>query len=244
MDRIFQDFIEELETSKDEVAMSAALSRAVADCDLPRFAYVRFAADATDQGEVLPITNYPWEWRERYLAQRYDRIDPVLHTTFEKIIPFYWDGLGASAPLSKKQRKLFDEASDFGIRSGFTIPVHEGKPLAASLTFIAEGNIERFQKIIDSHWYRIHLISIYFHAYMRELHLRTISTAQRPYLTSRETQVLQWMARGKTTYEVGKIYGITGRTAVFHLENAKRKLGVVSVRQAVVEALMYGIITK
>ncbi|WP_407181427.1 helix-turn-helix transcriptional regulator [Bradyrhizobium sp. STM 3562] len=46
--------------------------------------------------------------------------------------------------------------------------------------------------------------------------------------------MLEWSSRGKSAWEIGCILGISRRTAAFHLDNARAKLGVRTVRQAVV----------
>jgi DNA-binding CsgD family transcriptional regulator len=64
--------------------------------------------------------------------------------------------------------------------------------------------------------------------------------AQTQTLTARERECLQWVARGKTDFEIGIILGISARTARFHIENSKRKLGVASRVQAVTLAMRSG----
>ena len=56
-------------------------------------------------------------------------------------------------------------------------------------------------------------------------------------LSPREVECLSWAAAGKTDNEIGKILKISPRTARFHIENAKKKLGVSTRIQAVAEAL-------
>jgi DNA-binding CsgD family transcriptional regulator len=45
-------------------------------------------------------------------------------------------------------------------------------------------------------------------------------------LTSREKEVLQWVAQGKTNGEIGIILGISGLTVKKHIEHLFTKLGV------------------
>jgi DNA-binding CsgD family transcriptional regulator len=52
-------------------------------------------------------------------------------------------------------------------------------------------------------------------------------------LTSREREMLHWMAQGKGCWETGLIVGISERTVKFHLQNIYRKLNVVNRAQAV-----------
>jgi DNA-binding response OmpR family regulator len=55
-------------------------------------------------------------------------------------------------------------------------------------------------------------------------------------LREREVQTLTWAARGKTFWEIGEILGLSKRTVEFHLENARRKLGVATRTQALIKA--------
>jgi DNA-binding response OmpR family regulator len=55
-------------------------------------------------------------------------------------------------------------------------------------------------------------------------------------LGERERETLTWAARGKTFAEIGQILGVSRRTVEFHLENARRKLGVPTRTQALIKA--------
>jgi DNA-binding response OmpR family regulator len=55
-------------------------------------------------------------------------------------------------------------------------------------------------------------------------------------LRDREVEALTWAARGKTFWEIGQILGLSKRTVEFHLENARRKLGVATRTQALIKA--------
>ena len=55
-------------------------------------------------------------------------------------------------------------------------------------------------------------------------------------LRERELETLTWAARGKTFGEIGTILGLSKRTVEFHLENARRKLGVATRTQALIKA--------
>lgn len=61
-------------------------------------------------------------------------------------------------------------------------------------------------------------------------------------LTPRESEVLAWIAQGKSALEIGAILCITKRTVDEHTQNAARKLGAVNRTQAVVLALLQGFI--
>jgi len=65
---------------------------------------------------------------------------------------------------------------------------------------------------------------------------RTEVWPKRVGLREREVETLTWAARGKTFAEIGTILGLSKRTVEFHLENARRKLGVATRTQALVKA--------
>jgi LuxR family quorum sensing-dependent transcriptional regulator len=56
-------------------------------------------------------------------------------------------------------------------------------------------------------------------------------------LTSRETEVLAWVARGKSAWEIGEILHITKRTVDEHVRTVVRKVGAANRTHAVALAL-------
>ena len=56
-------------------------------------------------------------------------------------------------------------------------------------------------------------------------------------LTRRESQVLLWIAQGKTNREIGQILSLSPRTVNKHLEQVFRKLGVENRTAAAAMAL-------
>lgn len=64
----------------------------------------------------------------------------------------------------------------------------------------------------------------------------------RPPLSGRERQCLEWVSRGKTSWETATILGLSERTVNFHLRNACSKLNVYGRQAAVVQALRLGLL--
>ena len=61
-------------------------------------------------------------------------------------------------------------------------------------------------------------------------------------LTAREVEVLTWVARGKSAWEIGEILHIAKRTVDEHVQTAVRKLGAVNRTHAVAIAVRDSII--
>jgi LuxR family transcriptional regulator, quorum-sensing system regulator BjaR1 len=60
--------------------------------------------------------------------------------------------------------------------------------------------------------------------------------------TSRECEVLTWVANGKAAWEIGEILDIAKRTVDEHVQTAVRKLGAANRPHAVAIALRDGLI--
>jgi DNA-binding CsgD family transcriptional regulator len=82
----------------------------------------------------------------------------------------------------------------------------------------------------------LHLFAELAFAHAIALETKAFDRAQ-SVLSPRETECLRLSARGKTDIEIGRTLGISPRTARFHIENVKKKLGVATRVQAVAEAL-------
>jgi LuxR family quorum sensing-dependent transcriptional regulator len=61
-------------------------------------------------------------------------------------------------------------------------------------------------------------------------------------LTAREREVLEWVAKGKSAWEIGEILNITKRTVDEHVQTSVRKLGAVNRAHAVALAVRNQII--
>jgi LuxR family transcriptional regulator of spore coat protein len=61
-------------------------------------------------------------------------------------------------------------------------------------------------------------------------------------VTPRETEIIRWMAAGKTAAEIGTILGISHITVNTHISNAKARFGVFKDTALVAAALRNGII--
>lgn len=205
------------------------MANAAAAMDLSCFAYLAMPARPTN--EPLVISTYPADWVAHYLQSRYERLDPVITEALQNPEPFRW-GLGLAArQLSSAQRELFHEASHFGIRFGFTVPIHDGRGPVAAVTFATDEKRPQFENCINSHARVLQLMALYFHAHAR----RKLSGDRRigeAILSPRELECLEWAAEGKSAWEIGRILGISRYTVASYLENAKEKLGVRTIVQA------------
>jgi DNA-binding NarL/FixJ family response regulator len=61
-------------------------------------------------------------------------------------------------------------------------------------------------------------------------------------LNDRETEILTWAARGKTSAQIAEMLGLAKRTIDFHLDNARNKPDAATRTEAVVKAVFWRLI--
>jgi LuxR family transcriptional regulator, activator of conjugal transfer of Ti plasmids len=230
MHQLFRRFIDGLAESTTAEDLRCVLATAGAALDLSCFAYLSLPA----RRHQLPtlISNYPRTWTDHYLRQHYERLDPVIIEALATPDPFEWGHDLTFRHLVESQRSLLDEAAQFGIRCGFTVPIHDGRGPIAAVTFAADERHPAFERCIAEHRRVLQLMAMHFHAHARR-RLSADRVVDGVSLSPREFECLQWAVGGKSAWEIGQILSISRRTASFHLENAKAKLGVHSICQAV-----------
>ncbi|OKO76957.1 transcriptional regulator [Bradyrhizobium sp. NAS80.1] len=230
MHRVFQNFIDLLSTAESLQDFSKAMADTATALDLSCFAYL--ALHRAKSGKPRLISTYPSRWTAHYLRRDYQIIDPVIGEALQTPEPFRWGVDFRSGFTSMAQQQVFDEAAQFGIRFGFTVPIHDGHGPVAALTFAADERRPPFEKCINSHGRVLQLMAMYFHAHVR----RKFAIEHDVYgirLSPREFECLEWASQGKSAWEIGCILGISRNTVAYYLENAKEKLGVRTVVQAV-----------
>ncbi|MEQ1863955.1 MAG: LuxR family transcriptional regulator [Micropepsaceae bacterium] len=229
MHLVFRNFVEGVRETRDLDGLRTIVADAIAAFDLSRFAY--FAPLCRDR-EALFFSTYPTSWTDHYFQQGYEAIDPVFTLAQERMEPLRWGKDVAGLNVSGKQAQLFEEAAAFGIRNGLTIPLCDSGGSFAALTFAADSADRAFQHSVGRNLATLQLMSIVLSSAIRRkfVSARIIDGVK---LTLREIECLRWAALGKSAWEISRILGIARRTVSFHLENAKAKLGVRSVCQAV-----------
>jgi LuxR family quorum sensing-dependent transcriptional regulator len=127
-----------------------------------------------------------------------------------------------------------NEASDFGLSVGFTVPMLTLDRQSAGLS-IAGKNAELPLELRAS----LQLLAIYSFA-------RAITLADKPppqvKLTRRETDVLRWIAEGKTDWEISKILNVSEHLIDKVARQIRTKFGAANRVQAVAQALRQRII--
>jgi LuxR family transcriptional regulator, quorum-sensing system regulator LasR len=174
-----------------------------------------------------------------YERQDFSDIDPTVRHAKVESKPILWDH---STFQSKSELLLYEQASGYNVRSGVVLPIHGAHQEAGMLCFtsVERSNPAKKQDMEA----RLPALS-----WLRDVAFDSASTFLRkhvesiiPKLTKREKECLQWMASGKSTWEISKILCCSEATISFHMVNIRTKFGVTSKTAAVFKAMRIGLL--
>jgi DNA-binding CsgD family transcriptional regulator len=182
--------------------------------------------------------NFHESWADHYMKNEYYLIDALLDKSLPKLTPYQWSNYTQIAPLTIQQQEIFNQARDFGLYDGISIPIHESNQSFTHISLASQEGIKHVNEIVSNYHNQIYLLSLYFHMYVSGIKSNSSSLK----LTDRERECLQWSAAGKLGHEIATILGLSNRSIVFHLENAKKKLNAKTIQQATALAFKHQII--
>lgn len=211
--------------------------------------YIYHIIRASNAPGRLPyiLSTYPVLWIEHYFAAGYLDDDPIVGQALHRQLPFSWSEIAKPATLSERQQRILDEARAAGVADGLTIPLTGHGVEAAYVSLVAPGKGKEAEAYLRRHRHLLHLMALYFHAkagtMLLQASLTPKSSRRRSILTPREREVLEWVARGKSAWEIASILEISQKSIEFHVDAAKRKLQVFNRTHAVVKAMVMGLIS-
>ncbi|MDH3580026.1 MAG: autoinducer binding domain-containing protein, partial [Hyphomicrobiales bacterium] len=178
----------------------------------------------------------PAEYVGRYVEQNYVVRDPVVKELRETVSTYSWSDVRQRRDLTKADERIMDEASEFDVRDGLTVPI---VTLSGSVSIFcpcgADPNLSpRARSAVE-------IMGIYGHqALTRALVQKQRKEIDHTPLTPREREILQWVAAGKSDDEIADILSIATSTVTSHVENAKLKLDAFKRTYAIVQAIRLG----
>ncbi|MCL8487054.1 MULTISPECIES: helix-turn-helix transcriptional regulator [Bradyrhizobium] len=189
------------------------------------------------------ISSYPKSWTSHYFREGYDNIDPVLQeprTTSRMVL---WDGRSARSAKSAKQRRLFDDALSFKIRTGLTVRIPSSQNQFAVFTLAVDERSLGFDRFIESSQDMLEMVGLTFHAHVSaKIGRALVGDGSINPLTQRERQCLGWISDGKTMQDIAELLDVSPRGVKFHLDNARRNLAALTLPHAVALAFRQGLL--
>lgn len=191
--------------------------------------------------DVYMRSNYPAKWREHYDHQNLRAADPTVEFCFKSSAPFIWAPESFKTP---EQRALHEEASAHGLKSGVTLPIHGAGGEIGMLTCVRDQAAgPEFMRDLARQLGSLTLLRDIAFDSLRKYMDVAPPGQDVPVLTARELDCLQWMAAGKTAWEIGRIMSISEAGVNFHMGNLRSKFGVSRRNDVVIKAIRLGLIT-
>src|SRR5690606_35262746 len=131
MPEVIESLIDELSAASTSEDVYHVLDRRLGELGFERFAY-HVLISSEGARKPMYLGTYPDTWARHYIANDYVNVDPVMPQATRGILPFNWADLYKSLAPKSRQRKVIDEAGDFGLPNGITVPDRKSTRLNSS----------------------------------------------------------------------------------------------------------------
>ena len=211
---------------------------------LAAFGYDRFCAtliNAEQLGREPPtLSRQDFDaWDARYWGARHVVHDPCIKLLQKSGRAFAWSD---ARPLGdNRARAMWGEASEFGMNDGYVVRVFgpAGQEVLIRMATAAAETDPTARAVVES------LATVFGTIMLKHWEMQDApSECDYGVISERQAQCLLWASRGKTDWEIGAILELSPRTVHHHIENAKKRLGVVKRQEAVMKAGELGLLAR
>ncbi len=232
----FERFVEESQRAATVLDLKAAFESALAG-----EGYENHVMTTTVDGQTIGAIHWfegPPGYFEAYLAERWERIDPLIGPASRARRPVFWRDVICDRTLTPQQAAFMEHIRQLGVQSGAIFPIlgTYGGPTHVNASRRVPGTTDPGRLPV--------LWAICTQAWHRYLDLNNHAPRgeDRPALTARETEILNWLKDGKSNSEVSEILNVSVKTVEYHVGNILTKLGASNRISAVVVALRMGLL--
>lgn len=185
-------------------------------------------------------------WRAHYDERNLAKADDLLSAGLTSSAPTTWMTFREEQEQQGRPAEIYDEAREFGLHDGFYLPIHQSDGSVLGVSMMARQQMPKSRTTLAA----LHMLAVYYHLAAERLGLvAKLAPLDAPppvkakaILTKRQLECLKWISQGKTNWEISQILGISEHTVHEHLEQARTRLGVRTTTQAVLQAVMRGLI--
>ena len=231
------DYISSIGMEPDVDAMLVQLRQIVGNFGFDSFLLTGVPNPGRRIDGYIMLSGWNSNWLERYVAEDYVQIDPIAQRLQSAADPFTWSEAIRGRRLASSAEQVMGEAASIGMRDGLCVPLYDLDGRRSVLSLAAESiDLSPAERGV------LHLVGIYSQNRIRELIGEQGIVVERPALSPRERECLQWTAAGKTSWEIAAILRLSQNTTDGYIASATRKLGATNRTQAVAEGIRRGII--
>ncbi|MEO1079426.1 MAG: LuxR family transcriptional regulator [Pseudomonadota bacterium] len=177
------------------------------------------ALDYTQQIAVA-AHGFPGAWVQKY-EQAFTLCDPITRHALCATESFLWSEARHFDDLSSEEEHYLEQLGEAGLGDGLAVPVFG--PLGRN-GYVGLGfGTDDYQPDTKTITFLQAACQLGHQRYCRMLHARQPSAV---HLSPRESEILIWVARGKSNAVIADILEISGHTVDTHLRRTFTKLGV------------------
>jgi len=185
-------------------------------------------------------SNYSPSWRHHYDSEKLHYIDPTVAHCLRSTVPLIWE---PTTFKSDAEKKFYEEACAYGLRSGITYPVHGPNGEFGVISFVSDiSSGAEFQRELNQSLAHLALVRDFVFESSLKFFKPPVSLPDTIHLTNRELECLKWAMAGKSSWEISRILNRSEATINFHITNIKQKFQVNSRQQAIVKAIRIGLL--
>jgi LuxR family transcriptional regulator/LuxR family quorum-sensing system transcriptional regulator CciR len=192
-------------------------------CGILRVSYHLYAPPGFghDSGLALAADGFPDTWVQAYTEERLYLIDPIPALAKARSTPFLWSDADTLGDLGPAARRYLDRLTAQGLGDGLAVQVFGpgGRDGYVGLGFGGPP-----PRTLDAAAMRAHQL-VAQAGHLRYCDLAPVPAAETG-LSPRETEVLGWIARGKSNAVIAELMGISPHTVDTHVRGLFDKLGV------------------
>jgi LuxR family transcriptional regulator, quorum-sensing system regulator BjaR1 len=185
------------------------------------------------------MVSWPSAANKMYLSNNLFCVDPVILNWQKTNEPFVWD-LSIYDQNRRDHAQILALRRELGVSGGICVPIQECMAGCSTLFLSGAGFPDDPDTLLELRVITTHLMTRVYS--LRGLESpRTQSNVvfdRETTLTTREKQVLGWIAFGKSSREVGTIMSLSEHTVNDHIAHAIHKLDASNRTDAVLRALL------
>ena len=190
----------------------------------------------TSRRTIVQFEGYSPDWLELYALQDFRSCDPIPARVLQHGAMMSWSKAIKAAPNSPENERFFAAMVQHGLVHGFGVPLFgpHGRDAYASFDFGIP-----LSGVPDNT-----IASVCGLAQVGHLRVCSLIEQERskPMLSPRESEVLDWMARGKSNTDIATILAISPETVRTYVQRIYHKLGSHERVAVIVRALKLGLV--
>jgi LuxR family transcriptional regulator, quorum-sensing system regulator BjaR1 len=231
------DFFDEIEQIETPYALLRVIREKVRETGLEHFNVMRVPTlGSVRMSDLQILSSWPAELTTAYDQGEFGDGSPVTRRLALSSLPFQFEIEPLSAERSDgKACQVVALFRAHGIARSVLIPVHAPTLGAGAMGYSGDRPALSQSEMTDLHMFSIVIFD-------RLARLQSAQPKAKPLLSARERECLTWTAEGKTSFEIGKIIGISEHTVNYYLNTASGKLNATNRVQAVAVALRSGLL--